>query len=61
MVGGKPVRASKRSIQWCFDGVDTCWSQKERTYAPAELPQAKLDYEHARQVYRTRLAEAEVE
>jgi hypothetical protein len=61
MVGDKPVRPSRRSIEWCLKGVDQCWSQKERFYAPAEIPQAKLDYEHARQVYRKRLAEAEVE
>ncbi len=61
MVGDKPVRPSRRSIEWCLQGVDQCWSQKERFYAPAEIPQARLDYEHARQVYRQRLTEAEVE
>jgi hypothetical protein len=60
MVGDKPVRASRRSIEWCLKGVDQCWSQKERFIAAAELPQARLDYEHARTVYRARLAEAEV-
>lgn len=33
----KPVRASRRSIEWCLKGVDRCWSQKERFIAPAEL------------------------
>ncbi|MBI4625195.1 MAG: CehA/McbA family metallohydrolase [Verrucomicrobia bacterium] len=61
MVGDKPVRASRRSIDWCLKGVDQCWSQKEKLIAAAELPQARADYEHARQVYRRRLAEAEVE
>jgi len=61
MVGDKPVRASRRSIEWCLKGVDQCWSQKEQFYAEAELPQARLDYEHARNVYRARLAEAEVD
>ena len=59
MVGDKPVRPSRRSIEWCLKGVDQCWSQKERFIAAAELPQARLDYEHARTVYRARLAEAE--
>ena len=61
MVGEKPVRASRRSIEWCLQGVDQCWSQKESLIAAAELPQARLDYEHARQVYRARLAEAAIE
>jgi hypothetical protein len=61
LVGEKPVRASRRSIDWCLKGVDQCWSQKQQFYAPAELPQARSDYEHARNVYRSRLAEAEVE
>jgi len=59
VVDEKPVRPSRRSIEWCLKGVDQCWSQKEPFYAPAELPQARLDYEHARKVYRARLAEAE--
>ena len=59
LVGEKPVRASRRSIEWCLQGVDRCWSQKERFIAPAELPQAQADYEHARTVYRQRLQEAD--
>ncbi len=57
LVGDQPVRASKQSVEWCLKGVDQCWSQKERFIAPAELPQARADYEHAREVYRQRLAE----
>ncbi|MBI4625176.1 MAG: CehA/McbA family metallohydrolase [Verrucomicrobia bacterium] len=60
-VGDQPVRASRRSIEWCLKGVDQCWSQKEMHIAAAELPQARADYEHARQVYRQRLSEADVE
>jgi hypothetical protein len=61
LVGDKPVRASRRSIEWCLKGVNQCWSQKERFYAAAELPQARADYEHARKVYRERLQEADVD
>lgn len=59
LVGDKPVRASRRSIEWCLKGVDRCWSQKERFIAPGEREQARADYEHARTVYRKRLEEAE--
>jgi hypothetical protein len=61
MVDGRPVRASRRSIEWCLQGVDQCWSQKEKLIAPAELDDARAAYEHARQTYRRRLAECEVE
>ena len=61
LVDGKPIRASKRSAEWCLKGVDQCWSQKERFYKPAEMAEAKAAYDHARQVYRERLAECAVE
>lgn len=60
-VGGKPIRASRRSLEWCLKSVDQCWSQKERFMKGDELAQAKEAYEHARGVYRARLAECETE
>ncbi len=61
VVGEKPIRASKRSIEWCLKGVDQCWSQKERFIAAGEREDAKSAFEHARQVYRARLAECTVD
>lgn len=52
IVDDKPIRASKRSAQWCLDGVDQCWKSKARTYAKGEMEDAKAAYEHAREVYR---------
>ena len=60
LVAGKPVRASRRSAEWCLKGVDQCWSQKERFIKPEELAQAKADYEHARQTYQRLISESEV-
>lgn len=59
LVGGKPIRADQRSLQWCLDSVDRCWESKKDTYAEAEMEDARAAYEHARHVYRQRLAEAE--
>ena len=56
-VGGKPVR-ERRSIQWCLDSVEQCWSQKQRLFRGVERDQAVAAYEHARSEYRTRLGEA---
>lgn len=57
-VDDKPVRASRRSAEWCLKGVDQCWSQKRRFIKPDEMEQAVAAYEHARQTYRRRLAES---
>jgi hypothetical protein len=61
LVAGKPVRASRRSAEWCLKGVDQCWSQKERFIRRDELEQAKADYEHARRTYKTLISESEIE
>jgi hypothetical protein len=58
-VGGKPIRASRRSLDWCLQGVDQCWASKERYIASDEKETARQAYEHARQVYRARLAECD--
>ncbi len=57
-VDGKPIRTSKRSAQWCLDGIDRCWEQKRRQIRPAELAEAKKAYDEARGEYRKILAEA---
>ncbi len=59
LVEDKPIRASRRSLEWCLKSVDQCWSQKERFMKGAEIAQAREAYEHARTVYRARLAECD--
>jgi hypothetical protein len=61
LVGGKPVRASARSAQWCLDAVGQCWSQKKARTNAADLEAARAGYEHARQIYRRLLAESQTE
>ena len=56
-VGGKPIRASRKSVEWCLKGVEQCWSQKQRFIKADEMEQAKADYEHARTTYQRLLAE----
>lgn len=57
LVDGKPIRASRRSAQWCLDAVNQCWTQKAARLAPEELDKARVAYEHARQTYRRLIAE----
>lgn len=59
IVGGKPIRASRRSVEWLLKGVDQCWSQKAPLIVEKERAEAAAAYEHARQVYRRILAESE--
>lgn len=58
IVGGKPVRASRRSAEWCLRAVHQCWSQKSPQISTNELPAAEEAYEHARRVYRKIAAES---
>lgn len=58
LVGNKPVRASKRSAEWCLDAVNQCWSQKAPRIAVSDLGEAKKAYDHAREVYRKLIAES---
>jgi hypothetical protein len=59
IVGGKPVRASRRSAQWCLDAVNQCWTQKAPRLKAEESAPAREAYEHAREVYQQRIAESE--
>jgi hypothetical protein len=58
LMGGKPVRVSKRSAQWCLDAVNQCWTQKAPRIAVGDLGRAKEAYDHAREVYRQLIAES---
>jgi len=60
-VAGKPVRASRRSAEWCLRGVDQCWEQKRPSYRPQEMADAEAAYAHARAAYRRILAESAAE
>ncbi len=61
LVGARPVRASKRSAEWCLKAVDQCWSQKSRRIRGVERDAAQRAYDHARVRYRQILSECEVE
>ena len=61
IVGGKPVRASRSSADWCLKGVDQCWSKKEEQIRPAERDAARAAYDVARAAYRAIRAECDPE
>jgi hypothetical protein len=57
VVNGKPIRASRKSAEWCLKAVDQCWSQKGPRIRLEERGEAERMYEAARVAYRQRLAE----
>ena len=57
-VGDQPIRASRRSAEWCLKSLEQCWKQKEKLIAAKELPQARKDYDHARAAYRKIIGES---
>ncbi len=61
LVGGKPIRASKRSAEWCLRCVDRCWSQKRQFIGPADMDEALAAYEHARIEYRRIVVESDAD
>lgn len=58
-VAGKPVRASKRSAQWCLDCVDVLWERHAKRIRDAERVAAAAAWQRAREVYRKILVESE--
>jgi hypothetical protein len=57
-IDGAPIRASKRSAQWCLDAVDRCWKSKSPLIRDRERDAARAAYDHARATYRKILDEA---
>ena len=59
-VGGQPVRASKKSIDWCKQAVEVCWNAKKNQIRErdGEREAAKAAYDEAAKIYEARLKEA---
>ena len=58
LVADKPIRASRRSAQWCLACIEQLWRVREKNIAPAEREEARHAYEAAKEIYRRIAAEA---
>jgi hypothetical protein len=58
LVEDKPVRASKKSAEWCLTAVDRCWIEKKKAIREKELAEAEAAFNHARTAYRKILTES---
>jgi hypothetical protein len=58
LVGGKPIRASRRSAEWCIGVIEQLWRVREKDVAVGERAEAKKTFERAKEIYRRIAAEA---
>jgi hypothetical protein len=56
LVGGKPIRASRRSALWCIGVIEQLWRVRGEAIAPHEREEARRTFEGAIREYR-RIAE----
>ena len=61
IVDDKPIRASRKSAQWCLDAVEVCWSQKANRIREEERDAAREAYNVASQTYQKILEESDVD
>ncbi|WP_395749647.1 CehA/McbA family metallohydrolase [Prosthecobacter sp.] len=59
IVADQPIRASRRSAQWCLACIEQLWRVREKNIAPAERDAARRAYEEAKEIYRRIASEAE--
>ncbi len=58
LVGGQPIRASRRSAQWCATMIEKLWSVRGPGIAVGERGEAEKTFRRAVEVYRKLAAEA---
>ena len=56
LVAGRPIRASRRSAQWCIDSIEHLWATRGKRIADDERVAASMAYDKALKIYR-RVAE----
>jgi hypothetical protein len=59
-VAGKPIRASRKSAEWCRACVDKVWEVKSPFMRESERPAAAEAFDHARKTYDQIASECEV-
>jgi hypothetical protein len=59
IVKSEPIRASRRSAEWCFNAVNQCWTQKAARMSAADLVNGREAYDHAREVYKKLISESQ--
>lgn len=58
-VADAPIRANKKSAQWCIDSVAACWKSKKNQIHADERDEAEQAYQAATKIYEKIRAESE--
>ncbi len=58
VVNSQPIRASRRSAEWCLNAVNQCWTQKAPRMSAGDQAKGKEAYDHAREVYKKLISES---
>ncbi len=59
-IDNKPIRASRKSADWCAKAVEVCWNSKVGRIREKERAAAKAAYDAAKEIY-TKIAAESVE
>jgi hypothetical protein len=59
LVARKPIRASRRSGEWCVGVIEQLWRVREKDIAPDERAEAEKTFKRAIEIYRKIAAESE--
>ncbi len=59
VVNKAPVRANRKSIEWCRAAVDVCWERKRNQIRESERAEAEAAYQKAREIYDARIKECQ--
>jgi hypothetical protein len=59
LVGGKPIRASRKSALWCIGVIEQLWRVREKAIAEPEREEAKKTFNKAIEAYRKIAKEAD--
>jgi hypothetical protein len=52
LVAGQPIRASRRSAQWCAECIAQLWQMRGKNISAAEREEAQRAFEAAKEIYR---------
>ena len=58
-VGGKPIRVSRASAQWCIGVIDQLWKVREMDIMAAERDEARKTFQKAIEIYKKIAEESE--
>ena len=58
MVDNKPIRASRRSAEWCAATIEQLWRVRQSAIAANERPEAERAFQKALGIYRKIAEEA---